>query len=56
MSEAGMKISRQAPKNPRKNNKKANDAELAAKTMDVPASSVSSAMDIGNALRIRIIC
>ena len=44
MSAAGIKVSRQAPKNPRKNNKKANDAELAAKTMDVPASS---AMELG---------
>ncbi|KAK9283698.1 hypothetical protein L1049_011948 [Liquidambar formosana] len=46
MSEAGMKVSGQAPKNPRKNNKKANNAEPISETM---GTSASSAMETENA-------
>lgn len=44
MSEAGIKVSKQAPKNPRKNTKKANNIERPAETVDV---SASSAMEMG---------
>lgn len=45
MNEAGLKVSRQAPKNPRKNTKKANNAETIAETM---ITSSGSAMETGN--------
>ena len=53
MTEAVIKVSRQAPKNPPKKNNKANDAELAAKTMEVPARS---AMELGKPPGVRVIC
>ncbi|CAL5330796.1 unnamed protein product [Camellia sinensis] len=44
MVEAGLKVSRQAPKNPRKNNKKATNAETVSDAMEI---STSSTMETG---------